>query len=50
MYRPIDIGIALVALLAVGASDVARAGEPDARPGLSFELTPYIWLPTIDTT
>jgi hypothetical protein len=50
MSRPIGVGIVLVALLALGAPSVARAEEAAARSDLKFELLPYLWLPTVDTT
>ena len=40
----------VAALLAFGAHKAARAQEPAPQSGWSFELTPYIWLPSIDTT
>jgi hypothetical protein len=50
MYRPFGIATALAALLAFGIPGGARAQGPSSTSGLSFEVTPYIWLPTIDTT
>lgn len=50
MSRPIGIATVLTVLLAFGAPEGVRAEEPDSRPGFSFELVPYIWLPTVDIT
>ena len=50
MYRSFGIATALVVLLAFGIPGGARAQGPTSGSGPSFELTPHIWLPTIDTT
>jgi len=50
MSRPINIATTLALLLAAGAIAAARAQAPDAPPGLTIQLTPYIWLPNIDAT
>jgi len=50
MLRLISTASALTALLAFGTPEGARAEGPDSRPGWSFELVPYLWLPNIDVT
>jgi hypothetical protein len=50
MYRSIGIAATLVVLLAFGALGGARAQGSDPQSGWSFNVAPYIWLPTVDTT
>jgi hypothetical protein len=50
MSRSTTVATTLAMLLAFGAATAARAQTPDAPPGLTIQLTPYIWLPTVDTT
>ena len=49
MPRRTGAAIAVITLL-VAAQQPLRAQESSASPGLSIQLTPYIWLPSIDTT
>jgi hypothetical protein len=50
MSRSASIAAALTLLLAFGSLEGARAQGSESRSGWSFGLTPYIWLPGIDTT
>ena len=50
MSRTTSIAAALTLLLAFGTLEGARAQGSDPQSGWSFEVSPYIWLPTIDTT
>ena len=49
MPRRTGAAIAVITLL-VAAQQPLRAQESSTSPGLSIQLTPYIWLPSIDTT
>jgi hypothetical protein len=50
MHRSIGIATALIVLLAFSTLGGARAQGADPQSGWSFQVTPYIWLPTVDTT
>ena len=51
--RAIGIGTTLVMLIAYAATEPAFAQAtsppPDVRPGFSFDVAPYVWVPTINT-
>jgi hypothetical protein len=42
--------IAAAALLATGVAGGAAAQETGLRPGWSFEIAPYLWLPNVNAT
>jgi hypothetical protein len=42
--------LAAAAMLAIGATSGAMAQDTGLRPGWSFEIAPYVWLPTVDAT
>ena len=35
------------ALMAIGAASGAAAQDTGLRPGWSFEIAPYVWLPSV---
>jgi hypothetical protein len=41
---------AAAAVMALGATSGAMAQDTGLRPGWSFEIAPYVWLPTVDAT
>jgi hypothetical protein len=41
---------AAAALMALGATSGAKSQDTGLRPGWSFEIAPYVWLPTVDAT
>jgi hypothetical protein len=50
MTRRIGSAIAVIALLTLTTQRPLHAQDSSTSPRLSIQLTPYIWLPTIDTT
>jgi hypothetical protein len=50
MSHPIAVAAGLIVLLAFAGPTGVRAEGPQSGPGWSFQLVPYIWLPTIDVT
>jgi hypothetical protein len=50
MQRHIGLGRMAAAALSLGFAPAALAQDSGLRPGWSFEIAPYVWLPSVDAT
>ena len=50
MTHPVRNLTAAAAIMAIGAASGAMAQDTGLRPGWSFEIAPYVWLPSVNAT